>query len=64
MTNKDFSMNMDLLLGVLIGMPVGSLLYWLKEHKASLSYDLATLKAEMVSIRLELEKILSSLSPR
>jgi len=57
-------MNMDLLMGILCGMPIGALLYWLKEHKASLNYDLAMLKEEMAAIHLKLEKILSSLSPR
>jgi hypothetical protein len=55
---------MDFLMGILCGMPIGALLYWLKEHKASLNYDLALLKEEMAAIHLKLEKILSSLSPR
>ena len=55
-------MNMDLLLGLFIGLPTGFLLFYAKEHKASMSYDLATVKADMVALHIKLDKLLNAIS--
>lgn len=56
-------MHMDILLGIIIGMPIGVLIWWIKEHKSSISYDIANIKADMVSIHMKLDNILSNKTP-
>lgn len=54
---------LDALLYFILGIPIGYFIYYLKQHKADLAYDIEVVKSEIVSFHVKLDKILLLLNP-
>ena len=53
---------LEFILGICVGLPIGFIVYYIKQHKSDVSYDINLIQSELSQLHVKLDNIEKSIS--